>query len=304
MRILLDQTPVLFGDLAGFAVEGVEADLVEAVETGTTPPPASGSTAPARTSSCRSRTALLRPALDQDDFDRIKRLHLEQRRQRAQERLRLAHAELERRVAERTGELAEVNQQLLSQIAERWRAEQRLTHQALHDALTGLPNRGFLLDALGRSLARLQRDLQHRFAVLFLDLDRFKVVNDSLGHTAGNELLVEIAARLSRCVAPGDLVARRGTGAQPRHPVPVPAGHPGRRDLLGAHRPAMRARPGAVGLRPLPGRAAGGAAATAHRRGPGGRGQAPGRGVLEQLVAETPEESYDDHVQAPAPRRA
>ncbi|MBD7920544.1 EAL domain-containing protein [Xanthomonas sp. CFBP 8703] len=131
-------------------------------------------------------------------------------RQRAQERLRLAHAELEQRVAERTRELAEVNQQLLAQIAERWRAEQRLTHQALHDALTGLPNRSHLLDRLGEAINRARNGDGMAFAVLFLDLDRFKLVNDSIGHAAGDDMLVEVAKRIVSTLRSDDVVARLG----------------------------------------------------------------------------------------------
>jgi len=88
-------------------------------------------------------------------------------------------------------------------------AEEQLRHDALHDALTGLPNRALFMDRLGQALARLRGKGDH-FAVLFIDLDRFKVVNDSLGHTAGDELLVETSQRLQRCVRPEDTVARLG----------------------------------------------------------------------------------------------
>ncbi|MGH8482338.1 MAG: putative bifunctional diguanylate cyclase/phosphodiesterase, partial [Nevskiaceae bacterium] len=114
-----------------------------------------------------------------------------------------AHAELERRVEDRTRELRE-------QIAERERVERQLVHETLHDSLTGLPNRSFLLDSLARSLARLRRDAAHRFAVLFLDIDRFKVVNDSMGHLVGDEMLKEAARRLAACVRSPDIVARLG----------------------------------------------------------------------------------------------
>ena len=77
-------------------------------------------------------------------------------------------------------------------------AERRMRHQALHDGLTGLPNRLLFLDRLGACLARSRREADYHFAVLFLDLDRFKVVNDSLGHAAGDRLLVEVARRLRR----------------------------------------------------------------------------------------------------------
>ena len=131
-------------------------------------------------------------------------------RKRAQESLRQAYAELERRVQERTAELAETNRELRDQIGERERIEMRLKHQALHDALTGLPNRACLLDRLGQALTRHRRDDSHRFGVLFLDLDRFKVVNDSVGHLVGDEMLKEAGARIAACLRAPDTVARLG----------------------------------------------------------------------------------------------
>lgn len=131
-------------------------------------------------------------------------------RKRAQESLRLAYADLERRVADRTRELAVANRDLTDQIHERERIEDTLKHQALHDTLTGLPNRAFLLDRLGRALGRYRRGESRSFAVLFLDLDRFKVVNDSVGHLVGDELLKQAASRLAAALAAPDLVARLG----------------------------------------------------------------------------------------------
>lgn len=138
-------------------------------------------------------------------------------RKQAQDRLVTAHAELEQRVEERTGELARANAELLEQIGERLRAEQRLTHQARHDALTGLPNRQQLLDRLTEAViaARSNRlapgmPSPSQFAVLFLDLDRFKLVNDSVGHSAGDELLVEAGRRIVAAVRDSDTVARLG----------------------------------------------------------------------------------------------
>ena len=131
-------------------------------------------------------------------------------RQRAQERLRMAHMELERRVEARTHELAEANAKLMAQIGERLRAEQRLTHQATHDALTGLPNRPHLLDRLATAIDRARHGDGQEFAVLFLDLDRFKLVNDSIGHAAGDELLVEVARRITSMVRGNDVVSRLG----------------------------------------------------------------------------------------------
>ena len=92
---------------------------------------------------------------------------------------------------------------------ERKRVEVELAHQALHDALTGLPNRGLLLDRLAQALQRLGRH-SSALAVLFCDLDRFKVVNDSLGHGAGDMLLVDVARRLEDALRAGDTAARFG----------------------------------------------------------------------------------------------
>ncbi|WP_372013313.1 putative bifunctional diguanylate cyclase/phosphodiesterase [Pseudoxanthomonas sp. 10H] len=131
-------------------------------------------------------------------------------RQRSQERLRAAHAELEQRVVERTTELEQANEQLVAQIGERMRAEERLTHQALHDALTGLPNRAYLLDCMASAIERAQLGDGMPFAVLFLDLDRFKLVNDSIGHAAGDELLMEVAKRIVSAMRAEDVVARLG----------------------------------------------------------------------------------------------
>jgi diguanylate cyclase (GGDEF)-like protein len=121
-----------------------------------------------------------------------------------------AQSELEHRVMDRTRELAKVVGELREQIRERERAEQQLMHETMHDSLTGLPNRSFLYEALERSLARMARNPGHRFAVLFLDLDRFKVINDSVGHLAGDQMLKQAGARLAACVRPFDVVARLG----------------------------------------------------------------------------------------------
>jgi len=98
----------------------------------------------------------------------------------------------------------------LSDIADRRLAEERLLHDAMHDALTGLPNRALFLDRLRPALRRAQRYGGRRFAVLCMDLDRFKVINDSLGHAVGDELLVAVAQRVIACVGETDTVARLG----------------------------------------------------------------------------------------------
>ncbi len=95
-------------------------------------------------------------------------------------------------------------------ITARKRAEHQLQHDALHDSLTGLANRVLFVDRLACALADLQRQASPHFAVLFFDLDRFKNVNDSLGHSMGDKLLVGIARRLEHFLRPGDTVARLG----------------------------------------------------------------------------------------------
>ena len=98
----------------------------------------------------------------------------------------------------------------ISSIAKRKETENQLIHRALHDALTGLPNRVLFIDRLQQALRRFKRNNTLRFAVLYFDLDRFKFVNDSLGHSAGDSLLVSIARRLMSVIRPGDTVARMG----------------------------------------------------------------------------------------------
>lgn len=98
----------------------------------------------------------------------------------------------------------------LSDITERKQLEEQLFHDALHDSLTGLPNRTLFSDRLEGSIARSQRREHYLFSVLFLDLDRFKTINDSLGHLMGDRLLKELAPRLASLVRNGDTVARLG----------------------------------------------------------------------------------------------
>jgi diguanylate cyclase (GGDEF)-like protein/PAS domain S-box-containing protein len=99
----------------------------------------------------------------------------------------------------------------LTDITEQKLAEDRLRHEATHDELTKLPNRSTFMEHLRRLLQRSRRSGRElKFAVLFLDFDRFKRINDSLGHLAGDQLLAAIARRLKDCVRPGDTVARLG----------------------------------------------------------------------------------------------
>ncbi len=98
----------------------------------------------------------------------------------------------------------------LQDITDRKIAEEKLQHEATHDALTGLPNRPVFMKRLGDALDKAKQLVGYKVTVLFIDLDRFKYVNDSLGHLIGDELLKEIGVRLSECMRPSDLVARLG----------------------------------------------------------------------------------------------
>ncbi|MGA9353762.1 MAG: EAL domain-containing protein [Terriglobales bacterium] len=93
-------------------------------------------------------------------------------------------------------------------ITDRKRAEEALAHRAFHDGLTDLPNRELFLDRLQHAMLRARRHTDYKFAVLFVDVDEFKVVNDSLGHSAGDELLVEIAKRMNTSFRDSDMIAR------------------------------------------------------------------------------------------------
>lgn len=95
-------------------------------------------------------------------------------------------------------------------ITEQKQTEAQLIHDVFHDSLTGLPNRALFVERLEQALALTKRHSDYRFAVLFLDVDRFKVINDSLGHIIGDQLLTALARRLERCLRAGDTVARLG----------------------------------------------------------------------------------------------
>jgi diguanylate cyclase (GGDEF)-like protein/PAS domain S-box-containing protein len=95
-------------------------------------------------------------------------------------------------------------------ITERKRIEEQLLHDAFHDALTGLPNRALFTDRLGQAVERSRRHSDYHFGVIFLDLDRFKTINDSLGHTVGDHLLIEVSRRLESCTRGEDTAARIG----------------------------------------------------------------------------------------------
>ena len=124
--------------------------------------------------------------------------------------IRRLNAELEERVKERTKQLELVNQELVQEITERKRVQAQLLEMALHDGLTGLPNRSLFMERLEQELQRTETNPTYQFAVLFLDCDRFKIINDSLGHLIGDELLIAIAQRLKDCLRSSDTIARLG----------------------------------------------------------------------------------------------
>lgn len=131
-------------------------------------------------------------------------------RKRSTEAIQRYNQLLEQRVKERTLELDKANTFLKQQIEERKEIELKLIHDAHHDSLTDLPNRAMFTSRLELAIANKQRRPDNLFAVLFIDLDRFKVINDTLGHHAGDEFLIEVARRITLCIRGHDLLARLG----------------------------------------------------------------------------------------------
>jgi diguanylate cyclase (GGDEF)-like protein len=118
--------------------------------------------------------------------------------------------DLEKKVHQRTIKLKTVVQKLRQEINERRRVQQQLLHDALHDSLTGLPNRALLIERIEFTIAHAKRNPNYRYGLLFIDLDRFKVINDSLGHFIGDQLLIAVSNLLQECVRENDLVSRLG----------------------------------------------------------------------------------------------
>ncbi|MGB2706595.1 MAG: diguanylate cyclase [Pseudoalteromonas nigrifaciens] len=124
--------------------------------------------------------------------------------------LKKSHQELEFRVDEKTKELRQANLHLQMQIDERKKIEQQLYHDAHHDSLTGLANRSLFLTQLEKTLQEYHRFVEQHFAVLFIDLDKFKSINDQLGHHAGDQFLISVSKLFSQCIREHDLLARLG----------------------------------------------------------------------------------------------
>lgn len=131
-------------------------------------------------------------------------------RQRAAQELRNYNRHLTRMVSDRTAELDRSNKSLKKQIEQRKEVEAKLVHDAHHDALTGLPNRTLFNKRLELAIASKQRYEYYQYALLFIDLDRFKQINDSMGHHAGDEFLKDVAKRIDGCKRSHDLLARLG----------------------------------------------------------------------------------------------
>lgn len=131
-------------------------------------------------------------------------------RKLATEQQKRQQEELERKVFESTRELRQTNLFLRLQVEERKKAEQKLFYEANHDALTGLANRQMFLQQLKQQFALSKRQPQLSMALLFIDLDRFKLINDTLGHHVGDAFLIEVSKRLLSTVREHDLVARLG----------------------------------------------------------------------------------------------
>ncbi len=126
------------------------------------------------------------------------------------DRLHVLTSTLEQQVAERTAQLNTVNEELQVELTERKRTEKQLSYSVLHDPLTNLPNRVLFLDRVRHVMDRARRNKNFMFAIIFLDLDRFKIVNDTMGHNIGDLLLIETARRLKACLRSQDTVARLG----------------------------------------------------------------------------------------------
>ncbi len=129
----------------------------------------------------------------------------------AKQQIQQLNAQLEARVQERTHQLEQALTDLQREATERQRVQAQLLDLALHDLLTGLPNRAHLLDRLRQALDQSALEPRCQFALLFLNCDRFKLINNSFGHSLGDEILLAIAQRLQQLTEPQDVIARLGS---------------------------------------------------------------------------------------------
>jgi diguanylate cyclase (GGDEF)-like protein/PAS domain S-box-containing protein len=154
---------------------------------------------------------------DREQVDSALQAHLDGRSERFESEHRIRHGAdawrwvlaRGRAVRDASGRAVRIAGSFMDVTRRREEADRAL-HDALHDPLTRLPNRALFLDLVRRSFARSRRRDDYRFAVVFLDMDRFKAVNDGLGHAAGDDLLAQMAARLQGCLREGDTLARHG----------------------------------------------------------------------------------------------
>ncbi|RLV59967.1 diguanylate cyclase [Parashewanella curva] len=131
-------------------------------------------------------------------------------RKRAAGIMQQNYQNLEREVKRRTSELAKANRELKKEITLRRKMELQLIYDANHDPLTGLPNRAMFMERLEQAISHIQRHPERQFALMFIDLDKFKRVNDTLGHIEGDRFLIETSDRLKMCVRQNDTLGRLG----------------------------------------------------------------------------------------------
>ena len=131
-------------------------------------------------------------------------------RKESRDAMQRSYKLLEKQVLKRTRELAKSNKELEKEIVRRKEVEQQLIYEAKHDSLTGLPNRTMFMERLHQAITHIQRHPEDTFALMFIDLDKFKLINDTLGHLEGDKFLVETADRLGLCVRQNDTLGRLG----------------------------------------------------------------------------------------------